>query len=561
MRLLEKLCLLYQENGICSILSLALYPIITPLYLIGAWFNSLWNSKKLLYGKWSKYHGFDPLTTANFFFYKTQWLNFDKYGRCGVSPVVGLGNYPLSRWFHLTLVSCFFYANAGAVTMLLGTLVWIFSHLIWIQTRPWEWVTSVVALLFLSSTSYSMAFVRQNYNIMGWLWIPIGLFAISTQQHVLASLMWLGAAFCSFTAVFCTGFFLLLMSVINGDWTLFATAIPAFFKLSLCLLPVFARGDFKATFLNTAKIIGLTRKNTKYRRNYTKLNIFNFYHATIYAFSCFLLLWQTQSIPQFAIIGLLLFFINQFFIRFADDQSVIIFFLSLFAVECINNDPSVIIILSIIVAFFPAIPFTDANYNKKNICRPKIYSPFDHTEIIESLNSFFSPIQPGSRILFAFEDPKNSYHKIFDKCGGFLPLFVFTATSRGIHLMPDWYSIAETNHISAPDFWGRTPNLVLENLKLWKADYAIIYFDTNEISSCSQWNTDFTLISTLCWDHVWERAFSSGVDWKQSPGPREILLLKPLVETITSSTMKAGQIFRNRNCTSQLQEVDKPDYE
>lgn len=72
--------------------------------------------------------GFDPVNALNSFWYRTQWINISKYGRDGYSPVIGLGDYPISRWYQVSLFSSYLYAKAGAVTTLMGILFWVFTH-------------------------------------------------------------------------------------------------------------------------------------------------------------------------------------------------------------------------------------------------------------------------------------------------------------------------------------------------------------------------------------------------------------------------------------------------
>ena len=40
-----------------------------------------------------------------------------------------------------------------------------------------------------------MAFVRQNYQILGWMWLPTALYGVSSEQWALASFAWFAAVF------------------------------------------------------------------------------------------------------------------------------------------------------------------------------------------------------------------------------------------------------------------------------------------------------------------------------------------------------------------------------
>ncbi|HEY6354104.1 MAG TPA: hypothetical protein VIY30_06420, partial [Burkholderiaceae bacterium] len=84
--------------GVGGCIEAALYLAVTPIFVVAAWMRSLWASRVLLRGQWQRYQGFHPLNALTSFFYKTQWLNIERFGRWGVSPLLGLGNYPLSRW-------------------------------------------------------------------------------------------------------------------------------------------------------------------------------------------------------------------------------------------------------------------------------------------------------------------------------------------------------------------------------------------------------------------------------------------------------------------------------
>ena len=116
--------------------------------------------------------GFNPQNAINNLFYRTQWINLDRYGRDGRSPITGLGDYPLKNWFHLSLPASYIFANAGAVTTLTGTLVWVISHFFWLEHAGVVWLLFIIIVLLLSTTAYAMAFARQNYQILGWMWYP-----------------------------------------------------------------------------------------------------------------------------------------------------------------------------------------------------------------------------------------------------------------------------------------------------------------------------------------------------------------------------------------------------
>ena len=76
------------------------------------------------------------------------------YGRNGQSPIVGLGKYKLNQWFHISIISSYLYSKAGALVMLLGTIIWSFSNLIWLTDDNYLWVSIITLSLIISSTSF-----------------------------------------------------------------------------------------------------------------------------------------------------------------------------------------------------------------------------------------------------------------------------------------------------------------------------------------------------------------------------------------------------------------------
>ena len=86
-------------------LEILFYPFFLLYRMPIAWAKSLWEARILLNGQWHRYMGSNPQNAINSMFYRTQWINLDRYGRNGVSPILGLGQYPLKNRFHLSLLS------------------------------------------------------------------------------------------------------------------------------------------------------------------------------------------------------------------------------------------------------------------------------------------------------------------------------------------------------------------------------------------------------------------------------------------------------------------------
>ncbi len=473
----DKLKLVYGRIGTWGVIEALLHPVLVPVFAISAWIRTLWASRALLYGQWGRYQGFHPQNSLNSFFYKTQWLNFERYGRHGVSPVVGLGEYPLSRWFHISQLSSYLYANAGAVTTLLGTLVWVLTHLIWTDTVGWKWSVVITVILLFSSTSFAMAFARQNYNILGWMCLPMALFAVLTDQWSLAALVWLAASMASITVIFSALPLMLMYAISTGHWEALFSLLPAKLKLGLHLLPMLSSGGLKSSLFNVAKIIGLTSVGVRYRRKSMRLGIGNLYLISIYSLSCGMLWWRQDTIPVLPLTALGLFILNQRFIRFADDQSLILLFTTALCVNFLTMTPDVIGLLGFILAVNPLPPVLHicSSSKHRSVVRTQPLAPYDCTRIRDGIENLLESVPTDSRIVFAFEDPRGVYEHVFDGHRVLLELPFHIAAGRSIHLFPDWYAVAETNYQGGPSCWGRSPLEVLDNARRWDANFTIVY--------------------------------------------------------------------------------------
>lgn len=523
----DRLKRFYDKRGVLGVLELIFSPFLTPIFLVPAWLKSLWNSRVLLYGQWSKYHGFHPRNAINCFFYKTQWLNLDRYGRCGISPVIGLGNYPLSKWFHLTMFSSCLYANAGAVVTLGGTLIWVLSHLVWLSVASWQWVAVVTLLLFFSSTTYAMAFVRQNYNILGWMWLPIGFYAVATNQYALAAFMWLLASFASFTAVVTVTIMLFFMTIFERDLFIGLTIVPALLKLFFHFLPLLRTGGVVSSIFNTAKLIGLvSKKQTKYKRSSAILSHLNVYFIFLYGLACIFLWIGTGNFPRYPVIAFIMFILNQIKFRFADEQSIVMFLSGIGAFTLMQYPRGGALIFSILFLLNPA-PFSlgvGCLKRGRGFFPIDALKPFDHSFLLFAMRKFLSPVEKGSRVLFAFNDPMDLYDSLFDGYRVILELPLFVASERGFSLFPDWYCIAETNYKNAPDCWGRTIEDVLRNTNQWGVKYTIIYtLDSAQLED--GWSKYFDIVGEFDWSD-WTDLFGDSLPWGQTESVPKWWLLK-----------------------------------
>ncbi len=490
-----------RKLGFRDIVELLLHPVLVPLYVIPAWAKSLWTSRILLWGQWSRYNGFHAHNAINYMFYRTQWININRYGQQSKSPIVGLGDYSLGNWWHLSSLASCIYANAGAVTTLLGTLFWVLNHLIWLQTEScWWWVLLITTVLMFSTTTYLMAFALQNYEMLVWMWMPIALFGLLNNQIVIATFAFFAAALMGISALFVSIFIIIAHVFYTGNIYLLLVLLPAVAATTFKFIPILKTGGLKSSVLMVGKAIGFFHVDVRYKRKSMRLGLFNIYFLLLYAFALALIWRDTVNPPVLLLTIYGLCLLNQLFIRFADEPSLMVLFVGVAVAQVLKGAGGWLSFVGLVIAANP-LPFIIVGGYKKEdrLCGLHEYKPFDTESLLSDLYNFLD-VRPKSRILFAFDDPGDDYGKVFDGYRVLLEAPLVVAAEKEVHLLPDWYAVAETNYSGAPNFWGRTPGEVYANAKKWNADYVIIYQDSgSEIDG--SWNKHFLVISEFDWGY------------------------------------------------------------
>ncbi len=516
-----------KKLAIWQLAEFLFYPIILLYRVPMAWIKTLAKSRVLLDGKWSRYMGFHPRNSLNSFFYRTQWLNIDRYGRTGTSLEVGLGKFHLSGWFHLSNFSSYVYANAGAVTTLVGTFVWGISHINWIISSDPTWVALITLTLLFSSTGYAMAFSRQNYNILGWLWLPTALFASINSIWLLAVVAWLGASIGSITVVILGLPIIFVLALESGNIEAIFTVFPALIILALHLRPLLvSNGDyFSNSVLNIAKLIGAHSRGVRYKRHSMRFTVTTTYFLFVYVVSILILYFSLEKIPLLPITAVIIFLINQRLLRIADDQSVILLFVTVMGAYLLTQEPNAWALLALWLAASPLpcfLSITSSNL-REGLTKIVCHGPFDHDLLEENWDQFFSQVPVGSRIYFAFNNPGDHYEKIFDGYRAMIELPLYVASKRKVHLFPDWHAVGETNYPTAPNCWGRDVSDVLENLESWNAKFAIIYHDAQKTLD-EKWTDQFTVIAEFDWSIFAESFQQTPLCSPEIPTPKFYLL-------------------------------------
>lgn len=489
----------FYNSTYLDYIKLICYPftlfLSTPIILLQA----LWNSIVLFNGNWGDYSQFSARTGLGYLWYRTTAINIYTYGRNGITQLFGVKDYQLSKLFYYSLPSFYTYWITGPVSVLIGMFGWLGMHFIWLRHTEPIWALIVLGLVLISSTFYANTFFLQNYNAIGWVFFPLGLYGLLNNNWLLATGAWVMAGFGSITALFIGGIISFVVSLLLRNISPLITLIPASLIILTRFIPIISGQKFKNTFYIIGKAIGVFKGNVKYKRKSAK---YLSSKQVIYLILCiqFLIVISlvTHSFPVLFFTGIGIYIVNSLVARFADEQTMYITILSLATIEVIQtSDIRILISFWLLISPLPAI----LQIPSKKIYRfAHVPKPFFIKPLVDDTKRFLSEVSKGDKIFMAFNNPHDIYERLFDGYRYLLELPFYVATQKGVGLLPNWFAVFEYNYQGAPEFWGRDVESVRKNLEYWKAEYVIIYQKPDDTLNKEWEKNGFKLLSTFNWN-------------------------------------------------------------
>ena len=489
-----------RRYGWFGLARLIVYPITTLLTTPIRLMQTLWSTRVILDGRWGDSPHYSAHTAISYLFYWTRALSLYRYGRAGRAPYLGIGDAPLSQLFFYSLPSLYAYWIAPLPTILLGMLGWLLSHMIWLRTVQ-PTAIFVVMGLALISTMFYVNLARQNYNVVGWMFLPLGLYGLMTGHWVIAGLAWIGASLGGVTTVFVGGIFSLLSVLTFKTFLPIFALFPAALLLGSHFWPLFRTGRLVPVVLEITKAIGFTERKAKYKRADSKTLDVSSIYLLLLAFQFWVVFFLvTGNVSLFLLTGMLIFLVNTTLLRFADPQSMYIMILSVSTAVILSNF-DFFLLPSFWLLISPLPKMIKFPTRKKELDVVPALVPFNVHRFLDGMRKFLAPIHKGERVLMAFDDPYGIYENIFDGQRFIVELPLYVAAEREIHLFPDWTAVFQTNYEDAPDFWGRDVGSVQRNSVYWNADYVVIY-QKQGIDLDEKWQSaGFELVDKFSWSN------------------------------------------------------------
>lgn len=491
--------------GLASVLSIFILPFTSAFRL----FEALWESRILLYGMWSRYNRFNMHRGLNSLFYWTEAINIDRFSLKGISPYIGIGNYPMKNFWFAPVASIYIYWRMSCPAVITSLFLWLISHLVWSYNIEYTRIIFVVLIILFSSSFYAQTFELQNYNAIGWIFFPIFLYSLYNEKYLIASisviLCFLGSPTASFIAtIFSALLFIKTFKLVY--------LIPILAGISVFFIKI-ASIDLESIY-STAKGIGLVRKS-KYKR---KISIFGYntiFHIMLDAFAIFYYHNVSQDLNIIMITWSIIKFLNlSNIVRFADISTVNMVSISVYISSLlktgINNFTDYIVLLILLNHPIPFLEMTQVLFKDvKELFVPPKRKPFDISPVVKAFEDFLSGIKDGSRIFFAFPDPKGKYENIFYGERVLLEPLFYVANLKNIHVFPDWLAVFQTNYEGAQNIWVRDYKFqnFSEDIKKLKLELGFDYLIVSNFSGRENIQPilkSYKIISVLHWEDIQE---------------------------------------------------------
>lgn len=464
-----------------------------------AFIQTLFSCLPLLKGPQDFLLGFSAENSISYLFYKNQYENQVRARISGFSPFVGLGNYPIWHWIHLSRLGSKIFALSGARVTTGCTLFWLMSTLLYVRSASLLWILTLMIILMFSSTIFATAFVNQNYQILGFMWYPILFYSISNHSQILSSLIITTISYFSITAA------LLVYPILIIE---IGTVHPGSF-LSICIIPItilvarlskIPRGSssFRNTWIDLLKLIGFTRRGVKYRRKSMRVNFPLIYITITHILLAGGIFLQGGKKAELIVITTIMMTINETLFRIADRESLILLNVSVAVYAVLINRPSILLVILFLIVVNPlpiflGIPMILDKHNRKRI---KPLSPFNLQPVLKATSDLLGDQRIGRLALMCFQDPVGEYEKLFMDYSKYIEVPIWAGSNLGIHVIPDWYFVAQTNYPNAHSVWCSSPSDASRILRDYGGNCAI-FFGDNHLLHGESLSSQFELVGKL----------------------------------------------------------------
>ncbi len=412
---------------------------------------------------------FDEYLAITHLFYCGQDINVQRFGRDGVSTLIGFGDMALSNIFHIRQWAVRLFHKFGSSSYIV--FAWsitcaCMALLVYQMSFSLQYFWISLFLIFGSPLAYAV-FRLSNYNLMGFAFMPLAIYGIISNQMLVTSLAIAIMIPFSITSPFFSLCLILFAFVLKPsllfEWWYLIIPITVF-AIDLCYCLCIHKKGFKGVFdklAMTFKIIGGTKRGAKYPRSNKK------HFSDVIILVAFLLPgpiiyfsytnglssipdhWTVSSYALFASSGGFAWFINKWVCRIADNRSI--YYIAWMVTSLCAVQSGFPLLLSVYWFVYYRLYSITGEHN--GFIFPPMAKPYDISKDLEQMEDSLTDIRKGDLIISLHPNPEGKYENLLKPSCNFMELVYYICVKKGARVFPDWYAIREMNLGKRPECW------------------------------------------------------------------------------------------------------------
>ena len=486
-------------------------PITSPFVNAVALYSTLRSCRVFFNGAWADLNGFTWAGSLVTFFYKTQARAFQTAGYSGSSQHLGLG-LPMTRFWYQSMLSLTLYTSlGGALSRVFGMGVWLLSMMVWLSPTAVSVGAVVITLVLtvLSSNFYGNCFDRQNYNVYGWALFPLVFWGLMTGN------IWLSLIFATLIAALSVTVFVFvcilvvsIFAITKGGFVFLTPLLGLFFYIFKIKILFWERNNQSSAkeFLKTcSKLLefvsghggAVLRRPSRWIASLALTAVLFTFPVAVYFSSATFAAMDNSELTFISLVPVCLTFLNQSrMFRFADVQSMLIFFLTVSSgLTLLCNHPLVFLAFyfSNTNGIISIVLFLNDNSGASNPFAARAVAPISTAKVQEKVEAFLKPVPVGERVLCVFVDPCGNYNDLFSGQFPFNEVLYHAGQTTDRPIFPDSY-LAMNSEIQLR--WSN------DNIQYNLDQFFCNYFVVTEASSFLEEHDNFIMLGVLNWNEV-----------------------------------------------------------
>jgi hypothetical protein len=445
-----------------------------------------------MFHKPSNSYSFSWQNSINFLFYESKIIKTELISRSSTAKSIAKKNKLAEFW--ITPLTLSIYVRYKYLVPLILSPVTIISVLLFLKDDIYDYRSAIILLVLFSNFSFMITFLNMNYQILGWVFIPLSMFFISNRQEFLAVVMILLSLYVAITP----GFLCFPIFVYMSDYN-FLIFVPYIVVSLITIYRIVCnrkRTSPLKAIRSIASLIGLYKFKSKYKRK-SALRDKTFLYQII-LLSMFIGQARIDNKHQLIIplLSSVITILNETGFRVADWENIFILNMISMIFLILNNDFDIFLSIILYLYLNPpsnafGIPVTKVGQYRKY----KLVGPFNYDLSVNNTISLLHRLE-SPKILFLYSDPKGHYEKLFQGYGYLVSLFSYCAAKCSIQILPDWDYVASEASKEFPSLWISTIGDLNTNCELFNFNYVFV-FANNEFSEIMASNDNFQFINSF----------------------------------------------------------------